>query len=47
MEQILINYTKEYDFLGVMLNGNGIQLTDEQKVAILGKLDEIVDIINH
>ena len=47
MEQILINYTKKYDFLGVMLNSEGIQLTDEQKIAILGKLGEIVDIINH
>lgn len=47
MEQILINYTKEYDLLAVTLDGNGIHLTDEQKVAILGKLGEIVDIINH
>lgn len=47
MEQILINYTKDIDYLGVMLDGKGIQLTDEQKVAILGKLEEIADIINH
>lgn len=47
MGQILINYTKDIDYFGIMLNGKGIQLTDEQKVAILGKLGEIVDIINH
>lgn len=48
MEQILINYTKEIDYLGIMIDGKGKkQLTDEQKIAILGKLNEIAAIINY
>lgn len=43
-DQLLINSTPE--MLLVIVSGKSVILTDEQKTAIYGKLDEIKNIIN-
>jgi hypothetical protein len=44
-EQILINSTTEIGLLSVMIDGKPCVLADEQKLAVLHKLEEIKQIV--